>query len=214
MGALCSGDTTGSTRSRFTSSLVSARYFVGSTRADRPTPTRTPTKHKTRSLWWRNPIATTSRAVKEWGRCPGMFMISFIVSPKVFRDPDLSNEPFLALRNGQRQISTHAQIRDITVDLRHHILRHEHHVAAVQKRILSQVSVLLHLLHVDQLGLGPLIVHPAKQQNLRVLGAGLKTTSNRDRLGQRHLPVHIVLARLSHLTVGHEIRFFEFLQHH
>ncbi len=64
----------GSTRSRFTSSLVSARYFVGRARAESNTPATTPTKHRTITRWWRKPIATTSRAVKEYGRCPLPFI--------------------------------------------------------------------------------------------------------------------------------------------
>jgi hypothetical protein len=45
--------------------LVSARYFVGRKMDDNSTPHTTPIKHRIITRWWRNPIATTSLAVKE-----------------------------------------------------------------------------------------------------------------------------------------------------
>src|SRR6266851_4574377 len=45
-----------------------------------------------------------------------------------------------------------------------------------------------------------------------MLGAGLESSRDRNGLGERSIPMHLVFSGLPDLTIRHKVRLFEFLQ--
>src|SRR6202044_3925424 len=122
-------------------------------------PAKTPRKHRAITRLWRKQMATKSFSVNDRGRLALLTEFGFIVSPQNFPKRSFLRRSFL---ERSTQVRPQTGIGNKTRDLGYCVFRYKHHVARMKKGILVQHTRFFHLLHIDDFGFRPLVVHPAE----------------------------------------------------